>query len=100
MKKTYKEILNEMKQSYDIPFSEIEKLVDLNNHTEARLIGAEALKNKNLIKMIKTIQKDHIKAGNLTDALKSARDTFDKEMFSYAKKVLNKKDYKRFYNSF
>ena len=62
----------------------IAKLTDQNNHTEARVVLAKALRNKDLEKAYHAINTIHIylRRANETNI---ARNALDKKLFKYAK---------------
>ena len=79
-----KNILTEGKDLDQKIIDKIAKLTDRNNHTEARVLLAKALKNKDLEKAYHAINTIHIylRRANETNI---ARNALDKKLFKYAK---------------
>ncbi len=80
-------------------FEEIAKLTDDNNHSEARILGAQILKDKKLEKVYTAIKDIHSYFGYLPSELSKLRYEIDKEMFKIAKSKLGDK-FEEFKGSF
>ena len=85
-----KEILTEKKELGGALINKIERLTDVNNHTEARIILAKE-EDKKLEQAYKglNIVQDYLRRANETNI---ARNALDKKLFAYAKKKFSDYD--------
>jgi len=85
-----KEILTEKKELGGALINKIERLTDVNNHTEARIILAKEV-DKKLEQAYKglNIVQDYLRRANETNI---ARNALDKKLFAYAKKKFSDYD--------
>ena len=85
-----KEILTEKKELGGALINKIERLTDVNNHAEARIILAKEV-DKKLEQAYKglNIVQDYLRRANETNI---ARNALDKKLFAYAKKKFSDYD--------
>ena len=79
---------------------EIAELTDINNHTEASLLGAKALKATKLVKKLELVLKLQDLEGHLPMGLSEYRTRLNKELMEAAKRALSPEDYERFHGSY
>ena len=92
-----KNILTEKKELGGALINKIERLTDVNNHNEARLVLAKEMKLRILVKGYESLIVLHT-IFNQMNELMSARHKLDKMLFAQAKRVYS--DYDQIYGSF
>ena len=92
-----KNILTEKKELGGALINKIERLTDVNNHNEARLVLAKEMKLRILVKGYESLIVLHT-IFNQMNELMSARHKLDKMLFAQAKRVYS--DYDQIYGAF
>lgn len=97
----FKEYLNNLlEESAGDAIDKIAKLTDRNDHSGARILGAQYLKNKKLERIFTAIKDIHLVERSLPPQIKDYRYEKYKEMMKYAKSKLDKETYERFSGAF
>jgi len=82
-------------------FHSIAELTDNNDHNEALLVGATALKmGECFLNRIKRLKADYARRGHLSQDLKIERDGICRSVMSHAEDVLNESDYNLFHGAY
>ena len=92
-----KNILTEKKELSGALINKIERLTDVNNHNEARLVLAKEMKLRILVRGYESLIVLHT-IFNQMNELMHARHKLDKMLFAQAKRVYS--DYDQIYGSF
>ena len=92
-----KNILTEKKELGGALINKIERLTDVNNHNEARLVLAKEMKLRILVKGYESLIVLHT-IFNQMNELMNARHKLDKMLFAQAKRVYS--DYDQIYSAF
>jgi hypothetical protein len=79
---------------------EIAELTDINNHTEALVFGAKAIKATKLVKRLELLLKLQDLEGHLPMALSQYRNGLADELMEAAKRALSPEDYEKFHGSY
>jgi|TARA_Y100000034_G_scaffold71600_1_gene86393 hypothetical protein len=91
------EVLTEKKELGGALINKIERLTDVNNHNEARLVLAKEMKLRILVKGYESLIVLHT-IFNQMNELMHARHKLDKTLFAQAKRVYS--DYDQIYSAF
>ena len=78
----------------------VSKLTDRNEHSQAAVELAIYLDDKDAVKKLQQIKKNHDKIGSLTTSDRNERDSLVDKLLKKAKKELSDKDYKLINSSF
>ena len=92
-----KNILTEKKELGGALINKIERLTDVNNHNEARLVLAKEMKLRILVKGYESLMVLHAIFNDMNE-LMNARHKLDKTLFAQAKRVYS--DYDQIYSAF
>ena len=79
--------------------NEIKELINLNHHTDARILGAKCLGDELLAENYEMV-KFFTPSSGINQAMYVKRRELDKDLFAKAKKILKPDDYKLFYGVF
>lgn len=78
----------------------VSKMTDNNEHTEATIELAIYMDDKDAVRKLQQIKKDHERRGSLTTADQKERDSLVDKLLKKAKKELSDKDYRLINSSF
>ena len=95
-----KDLLGEAYNPAEAFNKKVSKLTDRNEHSQAAVELAIYLDDKDAVKKLQQIKKNHDKIGSLTTSDRNERDSLVDKLLKKAKKELSDKDYKLINSSF
>lgn len=95
-----RDLLGEVYNPADAFHKKVSKMTDNNEHTAAALELAIYMDDKDAVRTLQQIKKDHDKRGNITHADANKRTSIFNKLLRQAKKELSDKDYDLINSSF
>jgi hypothetical protein len=95
-----KDLLGEVYNPAEAFNKKVSKMTDRNEHSAAAVELAIYMDDKDAVRKLQQIKKDHDKRGSLTTADQKERDGLVDKLLKKAKKELSEKDYKLINSSF